>query len=178
MRALDLGLLADLALLALSTATTIAGTTPPSIASKESRAKASKDLINRVLISDKTFVYATQALIVAYAVAHAQAIVRANGGLFLQPSLAKAPMIAKAAGVPFLQWLSRKAPGMVNPTPSRAQAWLADSHVRNLYRFSCLISAIGGILRVVCFRALGRFFTFDLAVHDGHKVIQSGPYGE
>ncbi|CAO1621760.1 unnamed protein product [Jaminaea pallidilutea] len=35
---------------------------------------------------------------------------------------------------------------------------------------------LGSMGRLACHRELGRFFTFDLAVTKGHKVIQSGPY--
>ncbi|PWN37594.1 uncharacterized protein FA14DRAFT_114386, partial [Meira miltonrushii] len=35
---------------------------------------------------------------------------------------------------------------------------------------------LGGIFRVICFRTLGHFFTFDLSIREGHKVVQSGPY--
>lgn len=45
-----------------------------------------------------------------------------------------------------------------------------------LFRLMNLVNISGGILRVICFRVLGRFFTFDLAVQKDQKVIQSGPY--
>lgn len=36
---------------------------------------------------------------------------------------------------------------------------------------ACYISIItGGLLRIWCFRSLRRFFTFELAVHPGHRV--------
>ncbi|OBZ71847.1 putative protein-S-isoprenylcysteine O-methyltransferase [Grifola frondosa] len=34
----------------------------------------------------------------------------------------------------------------------------------------------GTLLRLVCYRHLGRFFTFELALHDNHKLVTSGPY--
>ena len=34
----------------------------------------------------------------------------------------------------------------------------------------------GGLLRVWCYRALGRFFTWQMAIRDDHELITSGPY--
>ena len=42
-----------------------------------------------------------------------------------------------------------------------------------------VISAIalaGGALRYQCYRTLGRFFTLELAVHQGQNLITEGPY--
>lgn len=32
------------------------------------------------------------------------------------------------------------------------------------------------LLRVWCFRALAKFFTYEITILDSHKLIQSGPY--
>ncbi|KAH7911729.1 hypothetical protein BJ138DRAFT_886460 [Hygrophoropsis aurantiaca] len=40
---------------------------------------------------------------------------------------------------------------------------------------SALLTA-GGILRWLCFRELGRFFTFYLSFRKGHKLVTTGPY--
>ena len=40
----------------------------------------------------------------------------------------------------------------------------------------CLIGALGGFIRVWCHRTLGRFFTWEVAVRDDHKLIIEGPY--
>ncbi|EMD38009.1 hypothetical protein CERSUDRAFT_113122 [Gelatoporia subvermispora B] len=34
----------------------------------------------------------------------------------------------------------------------------------------------GGLFRLACHRSLGRFFTWDLAVREDHKLITTGPY--
>ncbi|KAI1790182.1 hypothetical protein LXA43DRAFT_1095707 [Ganoderma leucocontextum] len=39
--------------------------------------------------------------------------------------------------------------------------------------FLCLI---GGIMRVFCYRALGRHFTFELSIRKDHKLVTDGPY--
>jgi protein-S-isoprenylcysteine O-methyltransferase Ste14 len=39
-----------------------------------------------------------------------------------------------------------------------------------------LVSIAGTFLRLKCYRVLGDFFTFELAVHKEHKLITSGPY--
>ncbi|KAG1726618.1 uncharacterized protein EDB91DRAFT_57624 [Suillus paluster] len=38
------------------------------------------------------------------------------------------------------------------------------------------LMAVGGLLRWWCFRTLGRFFTFELSVRKGHKLVTTGPY--
>ncbi|KAI0056943.1 hypothetical protein BV25DRAFT_1831727 [Artomyces pyxidatus] len=32
------------------------------------------------------------------------------------------------------------------------------------------------VLRVVCFRELGKHFTYELSIRDKHKLVTSGPY--
>lgn len=54
-------------------------------------------------------------------------------------------------------------------------AW-QSSGARTAFRLANAVNILGGALRIVCFRALGRFFTFDLAVQHGQRVIQTGPY--
>lgn len=41
---------------------------------------------------------------------------------------------------------------------------------------ACAIGVAGGALRYQCYRTLGRFFTLELAVHGGHKLVTEGPY--
>ncbi|KAH9930469.1 ICMT-domain-containing protein [Epithele typhae] len=40
----------------------------------------------------------------------------------------------------------------------------------------CLLATAGGALRIWCHRALGRFFTWPVALVDDHALITSGPY--
>lgn len=35
----------------------------------------------------------------------------------------------------------------------------------------------GGLLRGISYRYLGRFFTYELALRDDHKLVTDGPYG-
>jgi protein-S-isoprenylcysteine O-methyltransferase Ste14 len=39
-----------------------------------------------------------------------------------------------------------------------------------------LVSLVGGVLRVLCFRELGMMFTFKLGIKSGAKLIRTGPY--
>nr|VWO94183.1 C-24(28) sterol reductase [Ganoderma boninense] len=39
-----------------------------------------------------------------------------------------------------------------------------------------LLGAAGGLLRMACHRALGRLFTWELSVRDGHTLATGGPY--
>jgi len=38
-----------------------------------------------------------------------------------------------------------------------------------------IISA--GLIRLQCYRALGRFFTFEVSIRKGHELVTTGPYG-
>ena len=40
----------------------------------------------------------------------------------------------------------------------------------------CALMACGGAIRLLCFRHLGRFFTFELSIKKGHALVTSGPY--
>ncbi|KAG6864699.1 hypothetical protein C0991_007803 [Blastosporella zonata] len=46
-----------------------------------------------------------------------------------------------------------------------------------LSAFGAFLSAFGGCIRWDCYQRMGRQFTFDLAIRDGHKLITSGAYG-
>lgn len=53
--------------------------------------------------------------------------------------------------------------------------------VRNLqisrtYLLGTIFVFTGSILRLFCYQALGRLFTFELSLRDDHKLITSGPY--
>ena len=38
------------------------------------------------------------------------------------------------------------------------------------------LGAAGGLIRMACHRALGRLFTWEMSVRDGHKLVTGGPY--
>ena len=37
--------------------------------------------------------------------------------------------------------------------------------------------AVGALLRMWCYRRLGRFFTFKLSIREEHRLVKDGPYG-
>ncbi|RDX53420.1 hypothetical protein OH76DRAFT_1220372 [Lentinus brumalis] len=39
-----------------------------------------------------------------------------------------------------------------------------------------LLCAVGGVIRILCYRALGRHFTFELSLRKDHKLVTDGPY--
>ncbi len=41
---------------------------------------------------------------------------------------------------------------------------------------ACLLAVSGGLLRRWCHRTLGRFFTLEVGIQDGHMLVTSGPY--
>jgi protein-S-isoprenylcysteine O-methyltransferase Ste14 len=42
--------------------------------------------------------------------------------------------------------------------------------------FGSFMFVMAGYIRWQCYRTLGRFFTFELSIRDGHKLVTSGPY--
>ncbi|KAI6044712.1 hypothetical protein EDC04DRAFT_2639140 [Pisolithus marmoratus] len=40
----------------------------------------------------------------------------------------------------------------------------------------CIIGCIGSSIRVLCYRTLGRLFTFEFTILQNHKLITTGPY--
>ena len=53
----------------------------------------------------------------------------------------------------------------------------ADS-IRPTYLFflGAFMIILGGYIRFICFRALGRLFTFEMSIRDEHELITDGPY--
>ncbi|KAI0766434.1 Isoprenylcysteine carboxyl methyltransferase family-domain-containing protein [Trametes elegans] len=49
-------------------------------------------------------------------------------------------------------------------------------NISPLFIVGAFLGTFGGALRIVCFRHLGRHFTYDLSIVDGHKLISDGPY--
>ena len=45
-----------------------------------------------------------------------------------------------------------------------------------LFFFGTFLAGLGGYIRYSCYRALGRFFTFEMSIHKGHQLITNGPY--
>ena len=49
-------------------------------------------------------------------------------------------------------------------------------HVTKGFLIGCLFANLGGFIRLSCFRALGRLFTYELSVRKNHKLVTTGPY--
>lgn len=64
--------------------------------------------------------------------------------------------------------------GMVYASNSRAGAFAMAPMVRDL--LAAVLLAGGLLLRWTAIRILGRFFTVDVAIHEGHSVVDTGPY--
>nr|VWO96389.1 NADPH oxidase 1 [Ganoderma boninense] len=45
-----------------------------------------------------------------------------------------------------------------------------------LSALACALGIAGGAIRVWCHQTLGRFFTWEVAVRDGHELVTCGPY--
>jgi len=48
--------------------------------------------------------------------------------------------------------------------------------VTPIFLIGSLLAIAGAQLRLACYRALGRLFTFEMSVRSGHKLITDGPY--
>ncbi|KIP01825.1 hypothetical protein PHLGIDRAFT_32420 [Phlebiopsis gigantea 11061_1 CR5-6] len=86
------------------------------------------------------------------------------GNLLCQTAVVLAANFPSAASedvLSFLTWSSTQARN-VQSTP----VWLAG----------CALMALGGGIRLLCYRTLGKFFTWQLAVKKDHALITHGPY--
>lgn len=45
------------------------------------------------------------------------------------------------------------------------------------YLFGSILIVAGSLIRLRCFREMGRHFTFRLSLREDHKLVTSGPYG-
>lgn len=176
-----LGTVLDILLFAVAACATIAGTTPPAKATADSKARAKSsggDFIQRAKLSSVWIVYAFHAGCAAVMAAHVHALWTAS---LSRPPAAQpiAPAPASVlSSVAARFWADKQAAAAVTHgavARSTAAAWLAggdttSTATRAVFRVACVVATLGGIARVVCFRQLGHFFTFDLAVHDKHKV--------
>ncbi|KAF9230359.1 hypothetical protein BU15DRAFT_91127 [Melanogaster broomeanus] len=45
-----------------------------------------------------------------------------------------------------------------------------------LFVIAGTLSILGGLLRLLCYRTLGQFFTFQLSIRKSHALVTTGPY--
>ncbi|KAK0485677.1 hypothetical protein IW261DRAFT_1329563 [Armillaria novae-zelandiae] len=45
-----------------------------------------------------------------------------------------------------------------------------------LFLLGILLTTLGGYIRYRCYQELGRLFTFEMSIREGHKLIRTGPY--
>ncbi|EMD32288.1 hypothetical protein CERSUDRAFT_24541, partial [Gelatoporia subvermispora B] len=61
-----------------------------------------------------------------------------------------------------------------------ALSWTSTQDVKNnmspIFLLGWALSVSGGLVRLSCYRTLGRFFTFEVAVRPKHRLITTGPY--
>ena len=53
---------------------------------------------------------------------------------------------------------------------------IRSTHITPTFLFGTACVVTGGLLRWWCYRTLGRFFTFQLSVRNGHQLVTTGPY--
>ncbi|KAI0657308.1 hypothetical protein C8Q70DRAFT_1055838 [Cubamyces menziesii] len=49
-------------------------------------------------------------------------------------------------------------------------------HLTLPFLIGAFLCGVGGIIRILCYRALGRHFTFELSLRKDHKLVTDGPY--
>ena len=54
--------------------------------------------------------------------------------------------------------------------------WTPSTRLTLAAAIGCLLGSLGGSIRVWCHSTLGPFFTWSVALRDGHKLVTSGPY--
>ncbi|TCD65700.1 hypothetical protein EIP91_002276 [Steccherinum ochraceum] len=59
---------------------------------------------------------------------------------------------------------------------SRTAPTGSDLSLSPMFVLGSCLTCYGAYIRFTCFRALGRFFTFELALKDDHRLITTGPY--
>ena len=74
------------------------------------------------------------------------------------------PLLAHVTFLTFAAWQSR---AILDP----ATPWSSHPGLRAKHVASCVLALIGARLRLRCFKELGRFFTFGLAIRKEHEVI-------
>ena len=62
------------------------------------------------------------------------------------------------------------------PALVRHQGQADRIRVTPLFLTGWALSCAGSLLRLWCYRTLGRFFTYELSVRDNHRLITTGPY--
>ncbi|PBK91356.1 hypothetical protein ARMGADRAFT_994105 [Armillaria gallica] len=45
-----------------------------------------------------------------------------------------------------------------------------------LFLLGILLTTLGGYIRYRCYQELGRLFTFEMSIREGHELIRTGPY--
>ena len=51
-----------------------------------------------------------------------------------------------------------------------------DPRLSPSFAIGWALTIVGPMLRFACYRELGRFFTFDVAIRKDHRLITTGPY--
>lgn len=53
---------------------------------------------------------------------------------------------------------------------------VSDIRLTPIWLSGCLLMISGSLIRLSCYRILGRLFTWDLTIKDDHNLVTSGPY--
>ena len=58
----------------------------------------------------------------------------------------------------------------------KAPRFSLEAHWKTVFFLGIAVWLGGIFLRLYSIRILGRFFTFDVAIADGHRIVEQGPY--
>ncbi|KAJ6631928.1 hypothetical protein B0H10DRAFT_1974 [Mycena sp. CBHHK59/15] len=65
---------------------------------------------------------------------------------------------------------------ILHASPASAPACSTRLAITPAFALGTWITLVGAILRVQCYRTLGRHFTFELSLQKDHKLVTRGPY--
>ncbi|TCD65562.1 hypothetical protein EIP91_002482 [Steccherinum ochraceum] len=63
-------------------------------------------------------------------------------------------------------------PALLFPEGSRSP----EFSISPTFLFGTFLCCTGGYIRILCYQALGRFFTYELSVKNDHRLVTIGPY--
>ncbi|CCM01320.1 uncharacterized protein FIBRA_03369 [Fibroporia radiculosa] len=105
------------------------------------------------------------------------AVVRAYNSV--QKTLVCSSAVLEGIVILARQWPSHPLSQQVLTLLIRGPHALADRIVpTSMFFVGCGLAIIGGLVRYQCYRTLGRMFTYEVAIHDDHKLVTSGPDGD
>lgn len=84
--------------------------------------------------------------------------------------------LCEIATILAIQYPSAFSSNMLAALMNSSNLYTSNIQITSVYLAAWIVVILGGYIRQLCYRAMGRQFTFQLSVRDGHKLITTGPY--